>query len=174
MNSRKKYKMTKGTLVIIIFLLASSWKAYPQHLSHQVLVPAAGIALTGLPGYSQTIGETAIEIIGSSGFEFTQGFQQPRIKIKVETLPSGNGVNVYPNPVTDYVFVELFGNTTRSFRIDFVNITGTIVLTERKEFRDQFWYREPVSLQHFISGLYLVRITSEDGIINRTFKIQKL
>jgi hypothetical protein len=143
-------------------------------LSHQVLVPLAGVTTDSKVSYSQTVGETAVEIIGCSSYIFTQGFQQPGIWLSQKDPPPGTGVNVYPNPATDYVTIELFGESTRTFRIDIINITGTIVLTERKVFDGRFWYKEPQNIKNLIRGFYLIRISSEDGFMNRTFKIEKI
>lgn len=166
--------MIRKVNILIILLLVIRTGLLSQQLSHQVLVPLAGVMAKGDVNYSQTVGETAVEIVGCSDFVFTQGFQQPGIKLSHETPPPGNGVKVYPNPVADYLTVELFGSTARSFRIDLINISGTVVFTERKDFSDQFWLKEPINIENLIRGFYLVRIISEDGIINRTFKIQKI
>lgn len=166
--------MTKGTRVLMFLLLAYQADTIAQQLSHQVLVPVAGIISTGDVNYTQTVGETAVEIIGSSDFVFTQGFQQPGIKFSKEIVPTGNGVKVYPNPVTDYLYVELFGSGARSFRIDIINLTGSVIQNEKLVFNDQFWHQEPISFEQFSTGLYFVRIISEDGIINRTYKIEKM
>jgi hypothetical protein len=166
--------MTIGTRVTIFLLLASQGNLIAQQLSHQVLVPVAGIISTGDFNYTQTGGETAVEIISSPDFVFTQGFQQPGIKYSKEDVPAGNGVKVYPNPVTDYLYIELFGSGARSFRIDIINLTGTIILNEKLDFNEQFWHREPFSFDKLSIGLYFVRIISDDGIINRTFKIEKM
>ncbi len=166
--------MTKGTRVLIFLLLASQGNTIAQQLSHQVLVPVAGIITTGDVNYTQTGGETAVEIIGSSDFVFTQGFQQPGVKYSKENVPAGNGVKVYPNPVTDYLYVELFGSGARSFRIDIINLTGSVIQNEKLIFNDQFWHRETLSFEQLSTGLYFVRIISDDGIVNRTFKIEKM
>ena len=91
--------MINGTKVLMLFLLVSWTNVFSQQLSHQVLVPVAGLASTGSVNYSQTIGETAIVIVSSGDFLFTQGFQQPGIKKLPENPPAGSGVKVYPNPV---------------------------------------------------------------------------
>ena len=145
-----------------------------QMLSHQVLVPMAGIASGGNLYYSHTVGETAVEIVGCSEYLFTQGFQQPGIRFTHETPPPGTGVNVYPNPVSDFLTIELFGQSARAFRVDIINVMGTIVLSERKIFYDRFWYREPHNIENLIKGFYVVRIMSDDRMINRIFKIEKL
>jgi hypothetical protein len=166
--------MIKGTKILLLFLLVSCTNVFSQQLSHQVLVPVAGLTSGGSVNYSQTVGETAIVIVGCTDFLFTQGFQQPGIKISPEKPPAGSGVKVYPNPVTDFLTVELFGNEARTFRIELINFRGTIIFTDEKIFSDQFWIKEPYNVENLLKGLYFVRIISEDGIINQTFKIEKI
>ncbi|HAM09987.1 MAG: hypothetical protein A2X05_14080 [Bacteroidetes bacterium GWE2_41_25] len=166
--------MNKGINVLIIFLLGSVGNVFSQELTHQVLVPVAGVSSNGSINYSQTIGETAVEILNCSNFVFTQGFQQPGIKFSKENPPPGNGVKVYPNPVTDYVTIELFGTETREFRIEFFNISGTMLRVENIVFKDQYWYNQQYSVERYIKGLFFIKVTSEDGVINRTFKVEKL
>jgi hypothetical protein len=143
-------------------------------LSLQVLVPLAGLYSDGSISYSQTIGETAVEIISCSDYIFTQGFQQPLVKVSSETRPEGNGIKIYPNPVTDFVTIELYGESAKTFRIDFINLAGRVVRSSRVEFSDNFWFKEPQNIKDLISGFYLIRIKSEDGMISRTFKIEKI
>jgi hypothetical protein len=166
--------MINGTKILVLFLLVSYTNGFSQQLSHQVLVPVAGLASGGSINYSQTIGETAIVIVSCTDFLFTQGFQQPGIKISPEKPPAGNGVKVYPNPVTDILTVELFGNETRTFRIELINFRGSVVFTDKKTLSDQFWIKEPYHVENLLKGLYFIRIISEDGIINQTFKIEKI
>lgn len=120
------------------------------------------------------LGETAIEIIGCSGYEFTQGFQQPGIKISPEDVPEGNGVEVYPNPVTDFISVKLFGDVARKFRIDIINITGNIVSSEVINFIERYFYIQQIEVGKLQRGLYFVRVVSDDKFISRVFKIEKL
>jgi hypothetical protein len=166
--------MIRRTKVLLFLLFVSLSTVFSQQLSHQVLVPVAGLASGSSVVYSQTIGETAIVIVSSTDFLFTQGFQQPGIKQTPEKAPQGNGVKVYPNPVTDNLTIELFGTESRTFRIEIINISGSIVLTDKQVLTDQFWFKEPYNVEKLIKGLYLVRVMSEDGIINQTFKIEKI
>jgi hypothetical protein len=167
--------MFKSSVVLVpVIFLGYATSLFSQELSHQVLVTAAGIKIAGNLEYTQTIGETAVEIFSSETRVLTQGFQQPRIIFSKETPPSGNGVNVFPNPVSDNVNIELFGNTSRSFRIEILNISGTLVRTERIAYSGQFWEILHYPVDQLSKGLYIVRITSDDGVINRTFKIDKM
>jgi hypothetical protein len=167
--------MVRRKLVfILLWNLVSFVTVYSQQLSHQVLVPLAGIATDSKVNFSQTAGETAVEIVGCVQYVFTQGFQQPGIKINPETPPLGTGVKVYPNPVSDHLTIELYGETARNFRIEIVNITGSIAYSDSKVFYTQYWYKEPVDVQNLLKGIYIVRIYSDDGMIRRSFKIEKL
>ncbi len=157
-----------------LLLIGAGINLFSQSLSHQVIVPVAGLQSSGKVHYSQTVGEAAVEVIGCTEYVFTQGFQQPGIVLKKETPPPGNGIKVYPNPVTDFVTIELFGSGSRTFLIDFINISGTIIRTEKIEFCDQYWLCQPFSVEKYSKGLFLIRIISTDGLINRTFKIEKL
>jgi hypothetical protein len=166
--------MLKGTKILVLFLLVSWTKGMSQELSHSVMVPAAGIVSTSGLSYTQTVGETAIEIISGSGYVFTQGFQQPGIKIVREKIDKGNGVNVYPNPVTEFVYVKLFGDVPRKFTIEIINMAGTIVTTGTITFTAPYSYEQQIEVGNLKNGFYLVRVYSEDGVINRTFKIEKM
>jgi hypothetical protein len=165
--------MYRGMKLLIVCLLFPVSEICAQELSHQVMVPLAGVVCGSKLSYSQTVGETAVEMVGCFDFVFTQGFQQPGIKFSKETPPPGTGVNVYPNPVQDYLTFELFGDVARTLRIEILNITGTIVYSDKKTFSCQYWYREQLNVEDLIKGIYLVRIMSEDGFISRTFKIEK-
>ncbi len=145
-----------------------------QQLSHQVLVPVAGILSGSAMNYSQTVGETAVEVISGSGFILSQGFQQPSIKVRSKEEPQGDGVNVYPNPAEDFIKVEFFGEEGRAFQIDVLNIAGTIMITEKLNFQVKHWFVKEITISHLIKGTYLVRVSSHDGYIYRTFIIQKL
>jgi hypothetical protein len=166
--------MIKGTKVLILLLLFSSATGFSQRLSHQVLVPAAGLASSGGINYSQTIGETAIEIISGSGFIFTQGFQQPGMKGTLDPPHQGTGVDVYPNPATNILNIKLFGDSARIFRVEIISLTGTIVSTLTLEFITKYYYVHEIDVTSLKIGFYFVRVTSDDSAIKRVFKIEKM
>jgi hypothetical protein len=160
--------------ILMPFLMVSWASVFAQQLSHQVLVPVAGLVNDDKISFSQTVGETAVEIVGCYDYIFTQGFQQPGIKVKNDEWPVGTGIKVYPNPAEDYLIVELFGESPRNIRIEIIDITGTVVFTDRKSFNDRYWYKEWYNVDFLIRGFYLVRVLTEDGFMNRTVKIEKI
>jgi hypothetical protein len=160
--------------ILLFLIIFSEATVFTQQLSHQVLLPAAGVIYTGGMSYSQTIGETAVEMISSTDFILTQGFQQPGLKFLPGTQPQGNGVKAYPNPAIDFVNIELFGESERSFRITVSNLSGTIVFSEDLHFTEKYWHLEEIPVGHLTRGLYFIQVISRDGAIIRSFKIEKM
>jgi len=159
--------------VLLILFLFSGTTAFSQQLSNQVLVPAAGLATSTTINYSQTIGETAVDVISGSGFTLTQGFQQPAMKI-TDITPTGTGVDVYPNPASDYIYVKLFGAEARRYRIEIINIAGTIVSSVTMDFITDYNIVQRFDISDLTFGFYFVRVSSFDAKINRVFKIEKM
>jgi len=166
--------MIKGTKFLLLIYFITGAASFAQTLSNQVMVPAANIVNNASVNYRQTIGETAVEIIDRSTYVLTQGFQQPGFKTDGPIIINGNGVNVYPNPVTDYIEIKLFGDSARKFKIDLINFAGRVVKTGTIEFFDAYYYIQRWEAGDFIPGFYIVRVISEDGVINRSFKIEKI
>ena len=160
--------------LLLIVLLGLGENLFSQQLTQQVLVPVAGIASTSSVSFSQTIGEAAVELVSSSDFILTQGFQQPGVKLVWEPPHEGNGFNVYPNPATDHITIKLFGDIPREFRIDIINIAGLKLYTEKLTFTDKFYIEKVIPLSNFSFGVYYVRIMSSDKEINRTFIFEKM
>ncbi len=159
-------------ILVLIFVTGANVSA--QHLSQQVLVAAGGVVSSGNIYYSQTIGETATEIISNFDYVFTQGFQQPGFKVSNITPHIGTGVNVYPNPATDYVNISLSGEIPRKYTIELIDITGTIIKSGNLDFFGSYNYIQQMEMSNLKRGFYFVRVLSNDKVIQRTFKIQKM
>jgi hypothetical protein len=166
-----------GVILAVTCSLSFSQKAY--ELSHQVLVPAANLVTSGGINYQQTIGETAVEITVPSIYVLTQGYQQPRFVPKVD-LPDreGNGVDFFPNPVTEedyHIFkIRLYGVLGRSYNIIITSLVGSLTYTANVELSPDHDYIHEVNMQNYANGIYIIRVLSADGVINRSFKIEKL
>jgi hypothetical protein len=155
-------------------LLFSGTSCFAQQLTNQVLLPCAGLANAGVLEYSQSIGETAVELFSGSGFILTQGFQQPLYKIPDSVLPDGTGVEVYPNPATDFVSVKLYGDKARKMTIEVIAFNGSVTSTMNLEFLTNYYIVQQIEFSKLKIGFYFVRVSSNDGIINRIFKIEKM
>jgi hypothetical protein len=164
-------------VLIVTCSLAFSQKSY--ELSHQVLVPAAGIITAGGISYQQTVGETAVEATAPAIYVLTQGFQQPRFIPQVALPPrEGNGVDFFPNPVTETVDhilnIRMYGVLGRHYDIMITNFLGSVLYRTSLELSPDHDYVHQVNIHNYSNGIYIVRVLSTDGVIDRSFKLEKL
>ncbi len=171
--------LTCAVLMLLTVTLGFSQRSY--ELSHQVLVPAASVepVKDGI-SYQQTVGETAVVYTLPDIYILTQGFQQPRFIPKID-LPvrEGNGVDFFPNPVTrgmkiDIFNIRMFGVLGRHYYIIITNLPGAVMYTADLEYSPDHDVIHEVDLQHYVDGIYVARVWSADGVIDRSFKIEKL
>jgi len=166
--------MFKGTKFVFVIFLFSSTGLFAQSLSHSVMVPAAGIIVNDGKNYQQTVGETAVILFNLSDYTLTQGFQQPRFVKQDVIINGGTGVEVYPNPAVEYIELKLFGDSARKFRIDLISFTGSVIKTQTMEFQSTYYYVERWDAGELKPGFYIIRVVSDDGVISRSFKIEKV
>ncbi|HOO98452.1 MAG TPA: T9SS type A sorting domain-containing protein [Bacteroidales bacterium] len=165
--------MYKGFRLLIIILPVLWSDLLSQSISHQVLVPAAGLKTDGNIAVSQTIGETMVKITNNSYYILTQGFQQPSIH-EMPDFIIPDIVRAFPNPVTDFITIEMSGRKARNYSIEFLDLTGRVVISARKTFGPNYWYREQYNVSGLMGGLYLIRFKSDDGLYYRILKMQKI
>lgn len=173
-------RLLGGVFLLLVCSLSFSQKMY--ELSHEVLVPAGNLVThTGLT-YQQTVGETAVEISLPSFYNLTQGFQQPRF-IPKQNLPDreGNGVECFPNPVTEnseagpwMATVRVYGVLARHYNIYVYSLLGSLMYAIELDLSPDHKWLEPVDMTHYSKGIYIVHVISTDGVINRSFKIDRL
>ena len=162
----------KGSVAVLFLLLAGEF-ALSQSISQAVLVPAAAVVLKSSINYSQTIGEPIVEMISADGKILTQGFQQKRI-VRTEIINPGTGVESYPNPVDEYVNVKIWGNKPRELRISIFNFQGVMLYDTERKFLDPYQEVIEIGVSDYKRGIYLIRVTSKDNGIYRTFKFEKM
>jgi hypothetical protein len=169
-----------GVFLLLICSLTFSQKMY--NLSHQVLVPAGNLVTHSGLTYQQTVGETAVEVSLPSFYNLSQGFQQPRF-IPKQDLPDreGNGAEVFPNPVTEssaqgpwMATIRVYGVLARHYNIYIYSLPGSLMYTKDLDLNPDHDWKEQVSFAHYSKGIYIVHVISTDGVINRSFKIDRL
>ncbi|MFN8239687.1 MAG: T9SS type A sorting domain-containing protein [Bacteroidales bacterium] len=165
--------MAVRKIVIAAIMLLFSIFAVSQEVSNQVLVPAGKVLSKGSVYYQQSVGEPAVEIFGMYGKVLTQGFQQPLVKVE-GTVDPGTGIQPYPNPVTDYLNIKLWGQEPREFRITIWNLQGVTLYDIKREYIQPYTEILEVPVSKFPVGIYLLRVYSKDGVQNRSFKFEKL
>ena len=81
---------------------------------------------------------------------------------------------IFPNPATDHINVKMFGSDAKKFRIEIINISGTIVRSVTMNFITSYNIEQQIDISALTFGFYFVRIASDDAKINRVFKIEKM
>lgn len=146
-----------------------------QKISHEVMVPASSVASSGGYFISQTVGESVTTLIGNESYIFTQGFQQPSAIKFVEQEHIGTGVKVYPNPVRNSLNLELYGENNIEYHVTIFGFNGAIYF--KKDYPcvgRSFRHRIPIDVSNYQRGTYFVKVLTNDGMISRLFKIEKM
>ena len=158
-----------------IFLLIGSL-LNAQVISHKVIANGGSFASNGGYYLASTIGEVSVNSFQFSGYFITQGFQQPSMLYKTDPSNSDNGtiVSVYPNPVENDLIFELNINAITEFTIEVYTFIGVSLyvrqLSQLPEGRNYF----TIDFSGYSRGIYMVHVYSQEKIISRLFKIEKL
>ena len=165
--------MTRRGIFIILFLTGIVCLR-SQELSHKVLVPLASTWHGEFYHISQTIGEPVVKYLPGEEWNLTQGFQQPSIIFEQTIKPQGNGIRVYPNPVSDDLKIEMFGDLPVEYQVTVFTIDGTIYLRKSYQCDSYYWRDEVIDFRGLKRGVYFVKVESTPERISRTFKIEKM
>ena len=145
----------------------------------QTAIPATGGEATGIGGTaSYTVGQVVYTTAIGTGGTVNQGVQQP-FEISVETGIEQTGIDlqcvVYPNPVTDYLMLNIDDNivqmyspaSQRQLSYQLFNTKGQMITTEKI-----ITAHTKIVTDNLTQGNYLLRVIDNDKTI-KTFKIIK-
>lgn len=151
--------------IFLTLLLAS---ACLLSSAQEVIAPAGSFHKQGDKSISWTLGEPVVESFVSTHKILTQGFHQSQItvtKVSPESIP-GLSINVFPNPATNFLTIALDGEY-QDAELNFYDQAGHLLL---KKYLNGA--RTEVSLESFTSGIYFLKVISENKEL-KTFKIVK-
>ncbi len=138
------------------------------------LNPAAGDEFTaGDITLSWTIGEGIIETFSNNEMVLTQGFQQPTLNVTLidETEEFDFQFNVYPNPTTDFIIIDVLSENEMACTAELFDMSGKLLF--RKSIKGKE-LRENIDLSNYSSNLYILRILDNGGEFLKTYKIRKI
>lgn len=160
---------------IIYFVFYLPLAVFSQTLTLKAIATGGDFAQSDDFTISYTIGECAIQTSPQIGVvQFTEGFQQGEIIIKPDTLPV---IIVYPNPVSNYpdgkLHVNLpYNDKIANYTIMVYSLQGRIMEHINVNTSDGCKIK-PLNFRQYPTGLYFVKIQSSDGLVARTFKVEK-
>ncbi len=159
---------------VLLLIVFSGWlrESCAQQLQRTV-VSASGNSST-VSGYSlsATVGQ-AVYTTGVSGNYFiTQGFQQPSLIIITE--PSyQDAADAYPNPVGDELTIKFYVNKVKKYTVEIFSVMGNLVHTENFYSLEGIEKRY-IDFSEIPRGVYFIHIFSDNKIVNRIIKIEKM
>lgn len=77
---------------------------------------------------------------------------------------------VYPNPVKDYITVDLNANTSGNIEISLINILGTEVKKWTEFSLNQGEQKVKLDLSEFKSGVYILKVSKQDQVRTQVLK----
>jgi len=155
-------------IILTFLLLGLSAYAQPT-ISKQVIGPAGATYENGTNKLSYTAGEVLVGAMTSEdgSIQLGNGYY-PSLDLSTLNTESPElqlQVKVYPNPVTEAIFIT--HATEEFFEVRITDISGKQILQTAHQ------KQQPLNLQSLTSGTYFVTVTTRDSKQTNTYKIIK-
>jgi Secretion system C-terminal sorting domain len=158
-------------LSLILVLLTLTVNSFSQTVSRDAI--ASGGNSVTISGYtiSSIFGQIPFQTLSDKSYYLTQGFEQPRIRFA--TNPN-DSIQVFPNPVSDYLNLVFTLSVQKNFIISIFNLTGTEVQTFlAPDMQNGVLYT--IDFTKMPNGMYLIHIydNSAEKKLYKVIKIEK-
>lgn len=171
--------MKKATFFSLL-VFCDFLNGFSQDLKQNVIASAGGVDKAGAISFEWTLGEFAVETITATKNLYTQGFHQPILMVKSFHSPprqessndilSSYKVLLAPNPVQSFVYVYIGSKENEKFSLTLYDMNGKKIMSKLITGSD---LSVRIEMGHFSSGVYLMDIRNDAGIMIKTFKIVK-
>ena len=152
---------------LFLLLLLSAIGLQAQTISKQVIGPSGATFLNGNNKLSYTTGEVVVGSMTSEdgSIQLGNGYYP---SLDLSTLDTESPelqllVKVYPNPVTEAIFIT--HPTEQFFDVTITDISGKQIL------QTQHQKQQPLSVQTLTTGTYFITVTTKDSKQSNTYKI---
>lgn len=164
--------------VSLVFAMVLSVAA--QQTQRYVVGAQGGVAKSDAIQLEWTLGEPAIQTVATPNGMLTEGFHQPVLTVEkvnegdvqlpsVQVAPGTLAAKVFPNPTSGMLNVQLEGNLTQKVQLVLYDVTGQ-PLQQRTMFDTDAL---DIDLGALPSGVYGLRLRTEDGSFNEFFRVAK-
>jgi len=156
--------MIKNIFLVWILVLCA-FSGQGQKLTPQVVASAGNVSKAGGFSIEWTLGELVTERLTNGNSKLTQGFHQGNLVISSVSNPTLEGINIYPNPVSDELVVE--NNSGKEVQFDLFDLNGRLVETQKLAFG-----QHKAQMHSLANGSYIIQISS--GNLKSVHQIQKI
>ena len=142
-----------------------------QSIEPEVIASAGEHFDNGTTQLSWTLGEVVIDTYDNGTNILTQGFHQTQLTVtSIEETLADIRVNLYPNPTSEFLNIEL-GNNEKDINLQLFDMSGKLV---HKDVINAYDTKYVLPMQSVSTGKYLIQMQSEDGKMNTTHQVVKV
>ncbi len=173
----KKSILNKSIAVIATLLIFSGISS-----AQTVVSTAGGHETIGSLKLNYTIGDAIVSTSDDekendiNRFRVALGFHKSNVLLiptgGLENLPGDVVVKPYPNPASDYLFINFENNTYNKVQVLLHDVEGDIVAKENID--TNFSNRAEMEIKRIPSGVYFLNILSDKGQDLGEYKVIKL
>ena len=158
----------KKSFLIFSFIFSCGY-GFSQGIIQQVYASSGAYASNANFSLSYTIGEAITSTLTGGSYFLTQGFQQPNYNVTlVEDYAAGANLIVYPNPVDDFINIDLGSFNSEKYRYELYDITGKLM--QNGNITDKI---TKLDMTPYASDIYFIRLSLDNKLI-KNFKVQKI
>jgi hypothetical protein len=163
----------KKTKLIIAGLLAISSATIAQELSPHVIGSAGGIGRTEKISLEWTLGESNVQSVQTRDNLFTEGYQQPYLKVLgvQKEMPENYQIVVAPNPVKSILSFKIYADEESVVSLRLTDLNGKVLYLNKANSKLD---SKEIDMSDYLAGIYVLNIRNSSGSINRTYKISKV
>ena len=168
----------KKILLLLPVCALACFAATAQSIGPSTLNAAGGSAVIGGSTFEYAVGDVvAGTTLSSATLVVTQGVLQPaRTSQGVHTVATITGLDVYPSPVTDLLYLQ--PHMTKGGMLQYVlyDAAGKLVLKSGQVALQQGNERQEADVRTLAAGHYLLQVQWTEGgkQLNGAYKIQKI
>lgn len=160
----------KNLALSCVIILLLFHKAGAQSFSPDVISSAGTFATSSSGSMSWTIGEIMTETYSSTGYFLTQGFHQPDTSTLTVVINSTyQNIGIYPNPVVDYLIIDL-SLTSGEYVLEIFDMQGQLI---KNQFILSGQKRVTLPIREFANGIYLLNLINTESQTRTSYKINK-
>ena len=152
-----------------VLITSVSVTALSQSLTPTVVASSGDYFVGSAATLSWTLGEVVTDTYYGTSTRLTQGFQQHQISfVTVEDLALDISLNLYPNPTTSEVNLEV-KNNTEVLSVTIQDLNGKLLYNGLYQPETI----QKIDLGNYADGVYLMQINNAKNEKIKTIKIQK-
>ncbi|NLA24780.1 MAG: PKD domain-containing protein [Bacteroidales bacterium] len=133
--------------------------------SVSVAAPRSGTSpRNSLYVYSGGVWQTAVQ---KFGYATSTDIRPVACLVDIEDIMINTKINIYPNPASDQVNIDLSEFNYRNANIDILDITGKVIHNKKLEANESYSF----SVSNFGAGLYFIQITADGKRITKKLSV---